>query len=42
MKLVVDSLSLAKRYILGYGGEKPDHILQDASELVFCIILVSE
>lgn len=42
MKLVVDSSSLAKRYIQEYGSEKLDHILQDASELAFCIILVPE
>ena len=42
MKLVVDSSSLAKRYIQEHGSEKLDHLLQDASELALCIILIPE
>lgn len=42
MKLVVDSSSLAKRYIQEYGSEKLDHLLQNTSELALCIILVPE
>ena len=42
MKMVVDSSSLAKRYIQEYGSEKLDHLLQNASQLALCIILVPE
>jgi predicted nucleic acid-binding protein len=42
MKLAVDSSSLAKRYVQEFGSERLDHILQDASELALCIILVPE
>lgn len=42
MKLVVDSSSLAKRYVQEFGSEKLDLILQNASELALCIILVPE
>ncbi len=42
MKLVVDSSSFAKRYIQEGGSEKMDLILQRASDLGLCIILVPE
>jgi uncharacterized protein len=42
MKLVVDSSSLAKRYVQEFGSEKLDYFLQNASELALCIILVPE
>jgi hypothetical protein len=42
MKLVVDSSSLAKRYVQEFGSEKLDSLLQNASELALCIILVPE
>ncbi|MFZ2633855.1 MAG: type II toxin-antitoxin system VapC family toxin [Desulfosalsimonadaceae bacterium] len=42
MKLAVDSSALAKRYVQESGSEKLDHLLQDASELALCIILVPE
>lgn len=42
MKLAVDSSSLAKRYVQEFGSEKMDHLLQNASELALCIILVPE
>ena len=42
MKLVVDSSSFAKRYILEVGSDKLDNELQRASELAFCVILVPE
>lgn len=42
MKLVVDSSSLAKRYVQEFGSEKLDTLLQNASELALCIILVPE
>jgi len=42
MKLVVDSSSLAKRYVKEFGSERLDVLLQDASELALCIILVPE
>jgi predicted nucleic acid-binding protein len=42
MKLVVDSSSLAKRYVQEFGSEKLDQLLQKASELALCIILVPE
>jgi predicted nucleic acid-binding protein len=42
MKLVVDSSSLAKRYVKEFGSETLDHLLQNASELALCIILVPE
>ena len=42
MKLVVDSSSLAKRYVQEFGSEKLDHLLKNASELALCIILVPE
>ena len=42
MKLAIDSSSLAKRYVHEYGSEKIDQLLQSASELALCIILVPE
>lgn len=42
MKLAVDSSSLAKRYIQEFGSETMDYLLQNASELALCIILVPE
>lgn len=42
MRLVVDSSSLAKRYVQESGSEKLDILLQNASELALCIILVPE
>jgi predicted nucleic acid-binding protein len=42
MKLAVDSSSLAKRYVQEFGSDKMDHLLQNASELALCIILVPE
>jgi predicted nucleic acid-binding protein len=42
MKLAVDSSSLAKRYAQEVGSDKLDQILQSASELAFCVILVPE
>lgn len=42
MRLLVDSSTLAKRYIQEAGSEKLERLLQRASELAFCIILVPE
>lgn len=42
MKLSVDSSSLAKRYIQEFGSDKLERLLQNASELALCIILVPE
>ncbi|MBV5326149.1 MAG: type II toxin-antitoxin system VapC family toxin [Chlorobium sp.] len=42
MRLVIDSSSLAKKYIQEDGSEKLDALLQQASELALCIILVPE
>ncbi|MFZ1984149.1 MAG: type II toxin-antitoxin system VapC family toxin [Desulfatitalea sp.] len=42
MKLAVDSSALAKRYVQEFGSEKLDSLLQNASELALCIILVPE
>jgi hypothetical protein len=42
MKLAVDSSSFAKRYVQEAGSNKLDQILQSASELGFCVILVPE
>ncbi|MBR9981965.1 MAG: type II toxin-antitoxin system VapC family toxin [Desulfatitalea sp.] len=42
MKLVLDSSALAKRYIQEVGSERLDNILENASELALCIILVPE
>ena len=42
MKLAVDSSSFAKRYVQETGSDKLDRLLQNASELALCIILVPE
>jgi len=42
VKLVVDSSAFAKRYVQEDGSELIDLILQRASELALCSILVSE
>jgi predicted nucleic acid-binding protein len=42
MKLFVDSSSFAKRYIQEFGSDELDDLLQDASELALCVILVPE
>ncbi len=42
MKLAVDSSALAKRYIQETGSDLLDDLLQDASRLGLCIILVPE
>ncbi len=42
MKVLVDSSSLAKRYVLEEGSEILNRILQSASQLALCIILVPE
>ena len=42
MKLVVDSSSFAKRYVQEVGSDKLDRLLESASELAFCVILVPE
>ena len=42
MKLSVDSSSFAKRYIQEVGSDELDDLLQNASELALCVILVPE
>lgn len=42
MRLLVDSSSFAKRYIQEPGSEQLDELLQQASELGICVILVPE
>jgi predicted nucleic acid-binding protein len=42
MKLAVDSSSFAKRYVQEFGSEELDRFLEDASELAFSVVLVSE
>ena len=42
MRLLVDSSSFAKRYIQEPGSEQLDGLLQQASELAICVILVPE
>lgn len=42
MKVLVDSSAFAKRYVLEDGSEILDHILQNASQLALCVILVPE
>jgi uncharacterized protein len=42
LKLVIDSSALAKRYVLEDGSEMVDQLLQRASQLAFCTILVAE
>jgi predicted nucleic acid-binding protein len=42
VKLFADSSSFAKRYIREAGSEKLDDLLQNASALALCVILVPE
>jgi len=42
MKLICDSSALAKRYVLEDGSEDLDHLLQGASQLALCTIVVPE
>ena len=42
MKLVVDSSALAKRYVQEVGSDDLDRLLQRASELALCVVLVPE
>ena len=42
MKLMVDSSALVKRYVIEDGSEIIDHLLQRASQLALCVILVPE
>ena len=42
MKLAVDSSAFAKRYVQEVGSDKLDDILQGASELAMCVILLPE
>ena len=42
MKLAVDSSSFAKRYVQEGGSDQLDRLLEKASELAFCVILVPE
>lgn len=42
MRLAVDSSSFAKRYIQEEGSGKLEDLLQDASEMALCVILLPE
>ena len=42
MKLAVDSSAFAKRYVHEIGSDMLDRLLESASELAFCVILVPE
>ena len=42
MKLAVDSSAFAKRYVQEIGSDRLDSLLESASELAFCVILVPE
>jgi len=42
MKLAVDSSSFAKRYVQEVGSDKLDRLIESASQLAFCVILVPE
>lgn len=42
MRLAVDSSAFAKRYIQEDGSDRLDKLLQSASELALCVILVPE
>jgi predicted nucleic acid-binding protein len=42
MKLAVDSSSFAKRYVQEAGSDELDRLLESASELAFCVVLVPE
>jgi predicted nucleic acid-binding protein len=42
MKLAIDSSSFAKRYVQEAGSDKLDRLLESASELALCVVLVPE
>jgi len=42
MKLFLDSSALAKRYVQEVGSERLDNLLENASELALCIVLIPE
>lgn len=42
MKLAVDSSAFAKRYVKEIGSDRLYRILQDATELALCVLLVPE
>ncbi len=42
MKLICDSSAFAKRYVLEDGSKTLDHLLQRASQLALCTIVVPE
>jgi len=42
MKLAVDSSSFAKRYVQEIGSDKLSGLLESASELAVCVVLVPE
>ncbi len=42
MKLAIDSSSFPKRYAQEVGSDQLDRLLESASELAFCVILVPE
>ncbi|MCA9901144.1 MAG: type II toxin-antitoxin system VapC family toxin [Ardenticatenaceae bacterium] len=42
MKLAIDSSAFAKRYVEEVGSERLFEILQDASELALCVLVVPE
>ncbi len=42
MKILVDSSAFAKRYVLDDGSDIVDQLLQNASQLALCVILVPE
>jgi len=42
MRLAVDSSSFAKRYIQEAGSDRLDDLLQNASDLALCVIVVPE
>jgi len=42
MKLICDASAFAKRYVLEDGSETLDHLLQRASQLALCTIVVPE
>lgn len=42
MKLTIDSSTFAKRYVREIGSDKLHQILQNASKLALCVILVPE
>jgi predicted nucleic acid-binding protein len=42
MKLLADSSAMAKRYVFEDGSDMVDRLLQSASQLALCIILVPE